>query len=135
MQQALDGTAGLIGNAIRRAQALSAPVTDPMALVAETSRCDPAIHNTRRFAAADCELGGHRIARGDGLLLLLVGEPGQPLAFGAGAHACPGDRIALQVAASALQALQDLDALGRFGPVAGYRPLVNVRVPVFGAGA
>jgi cytochrome P450 len=135
MQQALDGTAGLIGNAIRRVQLLAKPEADPTALVADTAHRDPSIHNTRRFAAADLALGGHSIARGDGLLLLLVGETQRPLAFGAGAHVCPGERIALQIAASALQSLQELDALARFGSLAGYRPLPNARIPVFGAPA
>ena len=125
MQQALDATAGLLGNAIRAALA---DASDAAQIVGRVARSDPAIHNTRRFAAADLELGGHAIAGGQGLVLVLV--PDAP--FGHGAHACPGERIAQQLAATALRTLQSLGPLARtFGRVGGYRPLPNARIPVF----
>lgn len=128
MQQALDATAGLLGNAI--VAALAGGDEDAHTLMARVARTDPAVHNTRRFAAADLELGGQRIAAGDGLVLVLV--PSSP--FGAGAHACPGERIALQLAAAALQTLRLAGPLARtFGSVRGYRPLPNARIPVFTA--
>jgi cytochrome P450 len=127
MQQALDATAGLLGNAIVAALA-DATGDDAHTLVARVARSDPAIHNTRRFAAADVELGGEHIATGQGLVLVLV--PSSP--FGAGPHACPGERIARQVAATALHALRQSAPLARtFGRVQGYRPLPNARIPVF----
>jgi cytochrome P450 len=132
MQQALDATAGLIGNAIHRRQVDPGAPQDAGELVADVARRDPAVHNTRRFAAAGVELGGQCVAAGDALLLVLVGGEGaRSLRFGAGPHACPGERIALQVAASALRTLEALGALQRFGPVRGYRPLPNARIPVF----
>jgi cytochrome P450 len=132
MQQALDATAGLLGNAIHRRQADPDAPQDAGELVADVARRDPAVHNTRRFAAAGVELGGERVAAGDALLLVLVGGEGaRPLRFGAGPHACPGERIALQAAAAALRTLEALGALQRFGPVRGYRPLPNARIPVF----
>lgn len=132
MQQALDATAGLLGNAIRRRQAAPGPAQDAGELVADVARHDPAVHNTRRFAATEVELGGQCVAAGDALLLVLAGGEGAPsLRFGAGPHACPGERIALQVAAAALRTLEALGALRRFGPVRGYRALPNVRIPVF----
>jgi len=124
MQQALDATAGLIGNAIH------ALLKDPQAhdVMVQVVRDDAAVHNTRRFAAADLALGGERIAQGQALVLVLV--PG--LTFGRGAHACPGERIALQIAATAVRSLQAIAPLERtFGGVRGYRPLTNARVPVF----
>jgi len=130
LQQSLDATAGLVGNAVRAALAAGEPVDDTGALVEHVSRADPAIHNTRRFAAGALELGGERIAEGQGLVLVLV--PDTP--FGAGLHACPGERIALRIAATALRSLQLPGPLaGRFGAVAGYRPLPNARIPVFTA--
>lgn len=130
MQQALDATAGLLGNAIAAALAAGDDEEDAHTLVARVARTDPAIHNTRRFAATDLELGGVRIAAGDGLVLVLV--PAAP--FGAGAHACPGERIALRIAATALQALRHAAPLRQtFGRVRGYRPLPNARIPVFAA--
>ena len=129
MQQAVDATAGLLGNAIGAALAEGGD-EDAHTLVARVARTDPAIHNTRRFAAADLELGGEHIAAGQGLVLVLVPS----CAFGAGAHACPGERIALQIAATALHALRQHAPLARtFGRVAGYRPLPNARVPLFTA--
>jgi cytochrome P450 len=128
MQQSQDATAGLLGNAIGAALASGGSAPDAGELVARVSRADPAVHNTRRFAAADLELGGERIAAGQGLVLVLV--PQSP--FGAGAHACPGERIALQLAASALRTLRSMAPLTRlFGALDGYRPLPNARIPVF----
>lgn len=131
MQQALDATAGLIGNAacllLQGVPLAGAEAVAP--LVAQAAWRDPSIHNTRRFAARDLELGGERVAEGQGLLLLLA--PAR-LAFGAGAHACPGERLALAIAASALHTLQSMAPLPRwFGRVTGWRQLPNARIPVF----
>jgi cytochrome P450 len=130
MQQALDATAGLIGNAIHALQREPQPL-EGTALVERVARLDPAIHDTRRFAAADLELAGQRIVAGQCVLLVLV-DPEADLGFGHGAHACPGERIALHLAGAALRALEATGALRRFGSVQGYRPLPNARVPVFG---
>ncbi|MGV3571724.1 MAG: cytochrome P450 [Ramlibacter sp.] len=127
MQQALDATAGFIGNAVHLLQRQpDLAAADLQAVVAEVALADPPVHNTRRFAAQALELGGQSIAAGEGLLLLLAAAD---LPFGAGAHACPGERVALRIAAAALQALQPLDRW--FGPVRGWRPLPNARVPLF----
>jgi cytochrome P450 len=127
MQQAMDATAGLLGNAVRAAL-VSGTDEDAGEIAARTAHQDPAVHNTRRFAATPLELGGERISEGDALVLVLV--PACP--FGAGAHACPGERLALQIATSALRTLQSLGPLsGIFGAVRGYRPLPNARIPVF----
>ncbi|MDB5899546.1 MAG: putative cytochrome p450 oxidoreductase [Ramlibacter sp.] len=124
MHQTLDAGAGLLGNAIVRAQAGASPEAGE--LVTQVTRSDPAIHNTRRFAASELTLGGERIRQNDAVLLVLV-----PATFGGGPHGCPGERIAMRIAASALRTLQSSAALARFGPVQGYRPLPNARVPVF----
>jgi unspecific monooxygenase len=129
MQQARDATAGLIGNCIAALQRTPEQAIDT-AWVTDVARRDPAVHNTRRFAARDLVLAGQPIAAGQGVLLVLVDEEGG-LAFGHGAHACPGERIALGIATAALRALQSAGALRRFGPVRGYRPLPNARIPIF----
>ncbi|MGV3492633.1 MAG: cytochrome P450 [Ramlibacter sp.] len=131
MQQALDATAGLIGNAVLAWRAAPAPLAG-LDFVAGIAQRDPAIHNTRRFAAEDLHLGGERITAGQGLVLLLVGdgaEAGCP--FGHGAHACPGEALALRIAAAALRSWEAEGRLRRFGPPRGYRPLPNARIPVF----
>lgn len=130
MQQALDATAGLVGNAIQAVQQGGPQALEGTAFVEQVARRDPAIHNTRRFAAEDVVLGGQRIAAGQGVVLVLVDEEGT-LGFGHGAHACPGERIALHIAAAALRTLQSTGALHAFGPVRGYRPLPNARIPLF----
>ncbi|MCG2592728.1 hypothetical protein LZ009_08025 [Ramlibacter sp. XY19] len=131
MQQALDATAGLIGNGIVAWQARAASL-EGTAFIAHVARTDPAVHNTRRFAAQDLVLGDAPIAAGQGLVLLLA-NPQAKLQFGAGAHACPGERIALAIAATALRTLAELGALQRLAPPQGYRPLPNARIPVFAA--
>lgn len=126
MQQSLDATAGLIGNGV--VAALRGDAREPLALVQHVAQHDPAVHNTRRFAAEALELAGHRIAAGDGVLVLLVTGQG----FGAGPHRCPGEPIAMAIAASALSIFRGADELRAFfGAHRGYRPLANARVPVF----
>ncbi|QJW84264.1 hypothetical protein HK414_11730 [Ramlibacter terrae] len=100
--------------------------TGMYAVVAQVALEDAPIRNTRRYAAEPVLLAGQAIAAGDGLLLLLAAAQ---LPFGAGAHACPGERIAMRIAATALEALQPLDRW--FGPVRGWRPLPNARIPPF----
>lgn len=132
MQQAVDATAGLVGNAIHALQQDGPQALEGTAFVEQVARRDPAIHNTRRFAAEDLVLGGQRIAAGQGvvLVLVLVDEDGT-LGFGHGAHACPGERVALHIAAATVRTLQSTGALRAFGPVRGYRPLPNARIPLF----
>ena len=127
MQQSLDATAGLIGNAIVEWQRNGGELRGTE-IVERVAREDPAIHNTRRFAAQDIELGDQRIASGQGLVLLLMEGHG----FGQGAHACPGETLAIRIAAAALRALRDTGTLQRLGPVRGYRPLPNARIPILG---
>ena len=156
MQQALDATAGLLGNTVRLLRdrpelVADAPSLDAWrAIVAEVVRWDAPVQNTRRFAAADLTLAGQAIAQGQGVLLLLasanrdetlnrdpdVFDPARiqrrSMSFGAGAHGCPGEAIAIEIAAAGLQALQaarPLDDL--FGSCTGFRPLANARIPVF----
>ena len=134
MQQSLDATAGLIGNAIARLQ--REPRVPDLAFAEEVARWDPPTHHTRRFAAEDTELGGQKLAAGDGVLVLLAAANHDPEAqrgfgFGLGPHGCPGERLAITIAAAALKFLHERGGSGRLGPVSGYRPLPNVRIPVF----
>ena len=141
MQQSVDATAALIGNAAKAA--LGAPAL-PTALagwrehVARVLVADPPVHNTRRFAAADLMLDGQALREGQGVLLLLasaVQEEASPaLAFGGAAHACPGAAIAAEMAAVALSVLAQQERLRPFfGRASGYRSLPNARIPAFEA--
>lgn len=157
LQQSVDATAGLLGNTVQlllrdaawSARLLRSP-RDACAVVAEIARWDAPVQNTRRWAAQDCVLEGLEIKQGQGLLLLLASanrdaslNPGpdlfdadrtarRSLTFGAGVHACPGEQIAVCIAATALRELGiagRLDAL--FKPAGRYVPLPNARIPVF----
>ncbi|WP_158290104.1 cytochrome P450 [Ramlibacter sp. WS9] len=157
MQQSLDATAGLIGNTVlslRRRPEVLAPGARPeewRAVVSEVARWDPPVQNTRRFAATDLVLAGETITQGQGVLVLLASanrDPGlnndpdafdahravrRGLGFGAGAHACPGESIAVEIAAAALRTLVASAGLGLFAEHTGYRPLPNARIPTFSA--
>jgi cytochrome P450 len=156
MQQSLDATAGLVGNTVRLLRdrpglaAGAPPLGTWRAIVAEVARWDAPVQNTRRFAAADLTLADQAIAQGQGVLLLLasanrdqalnrdpdVFDPARTgrrsMSFGAGVHGCPGEAIAIEIAAAGLQALHSARLLDElFGPCTGFRPLANARIPVF----
>lgn len=132
MQQSLDATAGLLGNTLLALRKVRAPATmDAMrAFVHAVSRRDPAVHNTRRFAARDLTLAGERIARGQGVLLVLAAAQ-RP--FGGRRHGCPGDRIAIEIVAAGAVSMR-LEGIfsSEVARWAGrFRPLPNARIPVF----
>ena len=130
--QALDATAGLVTNtvlAMASGDGASAANIDSAALVAETARWDPAAQNTRRIARSPLRLAGERIDERDVIVVVLAAanrdaalvdrpdmfDPRRPSAsapdgfgvgFGAGTHACPGERIALAVAAGVVDAVR-----------------------------
>jgi cytochrome P450 len=155
MQQSLDATAGLLGNTVcllqdRPALAADASGLELRSLVAEVARWDAPVQNTRRFAAEDLELAGRRIAQGEGVLLLLASANRDPafnerpdafevhrehrrsLTFGAGAHACPGADIAIEIVAECARHMRAEGRLASFfGRRAGFRPLSNARIPIF----
>lgn len=112
--QACDATAALIGNAL---VALSKGA-DAASVVVDTARQDPPVLATRRLSPATGEV----------LRVDLTGGPthGPPLAFGAGAHACPGHRHAVAMAEGVLEALRGLEIAQ--GPVE-YEPSANLRIP------
>lgn len=157
MQQAPDATAALIGHTaltLAREPALAAKARaslDAMrAFVAEVERCCAPTQNTRRFAAQDLVLAGHTIRQGQGVLVVLAGANRDPalnpdpdrfdparahrrsMGFGASRHACPGAAIAIEIVAAtslSIGASGQFDAL--FKAQTGYRPLGNIRSPLF----
>jgi cytochrome P450 len=157
LSQTCDATAGLLGNslvAVMREPSLreAARARDGLqAIVEETARYDPSVHNTRRFAAEPVTIAGTPLAAGDAVLLVLAAANRDPafnpdpdsftlvrarrrtLGFGHGMHACPGQALACTLAAAGLEAVlrrtPDLDAVRARGW--HYRPSVNGRIPVF----
>ncbi len=146
--QNYDATAGLIGNTLvhlgsRTRAERRAVLADPVLLdacVSGSTRWDPSVHNTRRFAGEDVEIAGERLAIGDMVVVILAAANLDPAAegriftFGTGPHACLGARASTVIANAAITALArsfDPGAIARHG----FRPSLNIRVPVLGTRA
>lgn len=156
LTQTYEATAGLIGNTLvalaSRPEWRPQATDDPAllaAIVREVLRHDPPIQNTRRFVARDGEIAGEAVRAGDAILVVLAAanrdpaanpqparfDPGRQdartFALGAGAHACPGEDLAIPIATAGVARLlasgRAPDRLG--GPVA-YRPSPNARLPL-----
>jgi cytochrome P450 len=154
--QTHDATAGLIGNALLAAavhrdayQRAGDPVR-LQAFVREVLRYDPSVHNTRRFVAEDAVVAGQALRAGDAILVVLAAANRDAAAnpaperfdidrtkpalftFGLGRHGCPGETIATAIAAAAIARLVPrLTELDCMVEDVTYRPLTNVRIPVF----
>ena len=114
------------------------------------ARYDAPVQNTRRFVAKRCTIGDTVLEAGDTVLVLLACANRDPLAnpnpdsfllkrsqrrtfsFGAGRHECPGQQLALAIAAEAMLVWLRLHPAGLVG-VVGWRYMasVNARVPQF----
>lgn len=158
LSQTCEATAGLIGNTltalVQRPELLGEVRLSPgliPELIAEVARLDPAVQNTRRYAAKRCLVGDCMLEKGDTVLLLLASanrdpeanpEPDrlllkrhrrQNFSFGYGKHQCPGQHIALAIASEALSVLlQQKD--NPLLPTCHwcYAPSLNGRIPQFG---
>ena len=111
LTQTCEATAGLLGNSV---------------LALRTQAPTLAIHNTRRFATCDVRLENVTIRQGQMVLVLLAGEG---LAFGHGAHLCPGQAVVQTMVAAILSAWSE--ALRSLALDWHYRPSPNARIPVF----
>ncbi|GAA4870872.1 cytochrome P450 [Actinomycetospora straminea] len=138
-------TTNLVGNAARALHTSGTwddLVADPglaAAVVEETLRWDPPVQLTARFAHSDVELGGQRLRRDTGVLVLLASAGRDPaahpdpdrfdphreqatthLAFSGGAHYCLGAALARMEGEVALEMLAErrprLRPAGRFVP-------------------
>ncbi|MDE2429260.1 MAG: cytochrome P450 [Burkholderiales bacterium] len=159
LSQTYEASAGLIGNALvllhQRPElqaylATEAPGAAWLSLVEEVCRIDSPVQNTRRFVEQDCVIAGVQLRRGDAVLLLLAAANRDPLAnpdpanfamqrsqrrlysFGHGRHACPGQTLALGIAAAALPGLLHAHpSLLHTALQWHYRPSLNGRIPQF----
>ena len=153
LSQTYEATAGLIGNCI--VTRLTHPYLQIDAgkinsLVEEVARFDPPVQNTRRFANQATRIAGIEIKAGDAILLVLAAASRDPqtnhapndfildrtdrrvFGFGHGRHACPGQKLACSITASAMEYL--LESELNLNPDAlqwTYRPSLNGRIPVF----
>jgi cytochrome P450 len=161
LSQAYEATAGLIGNTLvalaRNREARDRVRTEPELLpwvVREVARHDSPVQNTRRFLAEDAAVAGQAMQAGDTVLVVLAAANRDPSAnahperfdplrrerrtftFGLGAHACPGEALAIAIAQAGVAHL--LAAGVEPEPLVErltYRPSVNTRIPLFGAAA
>ena len=160
LSQTFDATAGLIGNGLvalarmRNDSGLSEQgEAGWIGYLTEVLRYDPPVQNTRRFAQRDIKLGGEVLQAGQAILVVLAAANRDPqlnadpddfrrdraasniLTFGQGAHACPGQAIALGIAASALSTLWPIWSerfeTRRIIDTVTYRSLANARIPQF----
>ena len=153
LSQTYDATAGLIGNTlVTLARGVGEVPHEPAgwrAYVREVARYDAPIQNTRRFAATPVRLAGTEVAEGDPVLVVLAAANRDPAAnpepdtfradrtdaalytFGAAAHRCPGETVAVTIAAAVVAELlaQGFDPTALDGPVR-YLPLANARIPI-----
>jgi cytochrome P450 len=129
--QAMDATAGLIGNAVVAAHRREPTGSDIQALIATTNRDDPSVQLTTRVAAAPVRVAGHTIPAGDRIVVVLAAanhDTGTDFTFGAGLRPCPGRTHALALATGVVEAL--ITARARLADhEIGYEHRSNLRIP------
>ncbi|MGW7064657.1 cytochrome P450 [Streptomyces sp. NPDC054904] len=149
LSQTYDATAGLIGNtlvALARGAAVPDTPRAITALVREVVRHDAPIQNTRRFAARSFVHAGSEVEPGQQVLVLLAAANRDPavnpdpdalspgrvnpvvFTFGAAAHRCPGEELAVALAGAVVTELRTAGLSTTATPA--YRPLANARIPL-----
>jgi cytochrome P450 len=155
--QSYEATAALIGNTLvalgTQADVRATVAREPAALaavVSEVTRWDAPVQNTRRFLVADGEVAGQPMRAGEAVLLVLAAANRDPAAnaeparldparrerrvftFGFGAHACPGEALAVTIASAGVaRLLADGVAPERMTATRSYRASANMRMPLF----
>ena len=158
MAQAVDAIEGLIGNTLltfARNPGVAANLVQHPALlcdvIEEVLRFDAPIQNTRRWFAEATSVLGQTIPAADAVLVVLAAanrdpranpdpdrfdpgrSPRRTLAFGEGAHACPGRVLATYIARAGIEALLERGVDPRsIDPNPEYRPLPHARIPLLG---
>ena len=155
--QSYEATAALVGNTLlalaHHPDARTLVRREPRALsavVSEVTRHDAPVQNTRRFVAAAGEIAGQRVRQGDTVLVVLAAanrdpganpdparfDPGRrerrTVTFGFGAHACPGEALAVAIATAGVAQLLTAGVdPERLAGAYAYRPSPNIRMPLF----
>jgi cytochrome P450 len=145
LHQSLDATAGLVGSAVLATTRHGVDGVDVASLVREANRWDPPVQHTTRSAVAEITIGGRVIAPGERIVVLLAAANRDPVifsapdefrpgraeggvGFGSGAHACPGESIALRLASGIVDAV-DSAGLRSIRTNVRYERRSNLRIP------
>lgn len=160
LSQAYEATAGLIGNSVlalaRHPDVYDQILVTPDRLrfvIQEVLRYDPPVQNTRRYLAGNATIAGQTMKSGDSVLVVLAAanrnlpdtlehdrfdvfrQHSRHYAFGVGAHACPGEMIAVTIARAGVeQIIRSGVAVSRLAENFVYRPSTNTRIPLFRGG-
>ena len=155
--QTYEATAGLIGNTLLRLaknpDLCSLTRKSPelvTRVVSEVLRYDSPVQNTRRFVARTATIMGNHLRDGDAVLVVLAAANRDPMAnanpevfdidregcriftFGHGSHACPGQTLAVTIAAQCVaRVIESGIDLQHLADDVCYRPSANVRIPNF----
>ncbi|WP_224365568.1 cytochrome P450 [Hyalangium versicolor] len=154
LTQTYEATAGLIGCtllALARSPGLCAQAvsgdTQLEDIVREAARHDAPVQNTRRFVAETGMIADQVVERGETILVLLAAANRDPqvnpspeefiatrpdrclFTFGVGAHACPGEALAVTLASAAVERVLEtgVDLMPLTKGIT-YRPSMNARV-------
>jgi hypothetical protein len=121
--QSFDSMVGLVGNAVLALVLRPQPGRAASLVSLDWS---PPVLLTRRYAPAALEVGGEQLARGACVRVSLDAA----VAFGAGPHRCPGERLARLVCdVAAPRIVSSREDWPSFEP--RYRPSHNARLPSF----
>lgn len=157
MVQGFAATASTIGLGLlalaRHPEARAEIEADPRLLhdfIQEVLRRETSTHSTLRFVTRDGIVAGQEMRAGDTIIVALAAANRDPalnrnpnrfdlhrkdrrsFEFSAGRHACPGDRLATQIAEIAVEQLLKCGvALDRLEASVAYRPSAHVRIPFF----
>lgn len=156
MMQAYEATAGLISTTLPKLgsspdvrQELARIPETMYSIVEEVLRYDSPVQNTRRYLAEDGPVAGTEMKRDDAVLVILAAANRDPkvnpnpdrfeiartdrrlFTFGQGPHACPGQMLAITIAAAGVA---ELLARGvspdKFALRPLFRPSANCRIPL-----
>jgi cytochrome P450 len=157
LSQTYEATAGLIGNCLiafqqhpQLRQQLQNDTAEIASFVEEVARYDAPIQNTRRFVVNDCTIAGQTLKAGDSILLLIAAanrdalvypqpnelqlhrNPRPMFSFSHARHACPGQALALQLCACAVQFVLSRSTDTQWHALHWqYQASQNARIPVF----
>jgi len=155
-QGAIAALMGLMLLRLSRQPALRAEISGRTEMLAEFTqevlRHDPGTQSTLRFVARDGAVAGQQMRAGDCIIVSIAAANRDPalnpdpmrfnacrparrhFEFGRGAHACPGQAMALTIAQTGIAALLAAGlSIENLERAVSYRPSSHIRIPAFAA--